>query len=115
MARKKKAKATSEGLNSKLVSVSWALFLMMIGGLWLVPTNQVPESAWLLGVGLILIGLNIARFLNKLKPSSFSIALGIVATGAGIAGLYGVIFPFFPLILILIGASIILDMFLDKK
>ena len=98
-----------EDLNSQLVSVSWALFLIMIGGLWLIPSYQVPESSWLLGVGVIFLGLNLIRYLNKIAMSWFTVVLGLAALVFGISGIYGISFPIFPLILILIGANIIFD------
>lgn len=98
-------------LDRKLVSISWALFLIMIGGLWMVPAEQVPESAWLLGVGIIFLGLNAARKFYGLKVSLITVILGIVALACGVSGLYGVVFPVLPVLLIILGASILLDNF----
>ncbi len=53
-----------KGLNQKLNAVAWALFLIMLGGLWMTPAGTVPESTWLIGVGLILLGLNAIRYLS---------------------------------------------------
>lgn len=38
-------------LNQRLESVSWAVFLIMIGGLWVVPKGTAPVSAWLFAAG----------------------------------------------------------------
>lgn len=121
MARKKKTlKKTvrkaikQEDLNSQLVSVSWALFLIMIGGLWLIPSYQIHESTWLIGVGIIFLGLNLIRYLNKIKLSWFTVTLGLAALVLGGSGIYGIEFPIFPMILIIIGANIIFDIF-NKK
>jgi hypothetical protein len=56
----------------KLESIGWALFLIMIGGLGLVSDEQVPEGARLIGVGLIMLGLNVARCLNSIEMSRFT-------------------------------------------
>lgn len=98
-----------EDLNSQLVSVSWALFLIMIGGLWLIPSYQIHESTWLIGVGIIFLGLNLIRYLNKIKLSWFTVTLGLAALVLGVSGIYGIEFPIFPMILIIIGANIIFD------
>ncbi|MBU0686865.1 MAG: hypothetical protein KKB81_03315 [Candidatus Margulisbacteria bacterium] len=101
-------------VDKNLVTISWSLFLIMIGGLWLAPAGQVPESTWLLGVGIILLGLNIVRYLNGIMMSWFSVILGAVAMLIGFAGFYGVRLPIFPIIVIIIGLSILLDV-VNKK
>ena len=41
----------------KINGIGFAAFIIMIGGLLLVPKGVLPESTWLIGVGLIMIGL----------------------------------------------------------
>ena len=36
-------------LNQRLESAAWGLFLIMVGGLWLIPNELVPNGAWLIG------------------------------------------------------------------
>jgi hypothetical protein len=98
---------TKKALDRRLENVAWALFLIMIGGIWLVPGNQVPEGTWLIGVGLIMLGLNAARYANGIKMSNFTIGLGILALLIGLGNFAGVDLPIFPILLILIGANII--------
>lgn len=107
--------ANKENLDKRLISISWALFLIMIGGLWLVPAGMVPESAWLLGVGIILLGLNIIRYQNGIKMSVFTFILGIVALIAGIGGYIGFELPIFPILVIIIGISVLLEAIYKKK
>ncbi len=102
-------------LNKRLEAIAWGLFLIMIGGLWLLPDKTVPEGAWLLGVGLIMVGLNAARYLYGIKMSGFTIFLGIVAALIGIGALVGVDLPIFPILIILWGLSVVLEPFLKKK
>ncbi len=101
-------------LNKRLERIGWGLFLLMIGGIGLVPDEQVPEGTWLIGVGLIMLGLNGARYLNGIKMSGFTIFLGVLALGSGISDFLGVDLPIFPILLILIGANIILKPWLEK-
>jgi membrane-bound ClpP family serine protease len=60
-------------LNKRLEAVAWGLFLIMIGGLWLLP-EAVPEGTWLFGVGIIMLGLNGVRKLYGIKMSGFTIS-----------------------------------------
>ncbi|MGI6206881.1 MAG: hypothetical protein ACOYEW_01595 [Anaerolineae bacterium] len=94
-------------LNSRLETIGWGLFLIMLGGLGLVPNALVPEGAWLLGVGVILLGLNAARYRYGIKTSGFTIVLGIIALGSGLSSLLGVNLPWFPLLLIIGGAVLL--------
>ena len=102
-------------LNKRLEAIGWGLFLIMIGGIWLVPDEQVPQGTWLIGAGLIMLGLNGVRYLNGIKMSGFTIVLGILALAAALGGLFGVKLPLFAVLLILIGASIILKPLIEKK
>lgn len=102
-------------LNKQLEAIAWGLFLIMIGAFWLLPDETVPEGTWLLGVGIILIGLNGARYLYGIKMSGFTIFLGIVAFIIGIGALVGVDLPIFPILIILWGLSVVLEPFLKKR
>ena len=102
-------------LNKRLEAIGWASFLIMIGGIALVPDKWVPEGTWLIGAGLIMLGLNGARHLNGIKMSGFTIFLGILALISGISDLLGVDLPLLPILLILVGASTILRPLFEKK
>lgn len=71
-------------LNKRLEAIGWGLFLIMIGGLMLVPEQYVPEGLWLVGAGLIMLGLNAARYFYHLPLSWFTIVLGLIALASGI-------------------------------
>lgn len=102
-------------LNKRLESIGWGLFLIMIGGIWLVPDEQVPEGTWLIGAGLIMLGLNAARYLNGIRMSGFTIVLGILALASGLSDFAGIDLPLFPILLILIGASILLKPVFERR
>ncbi len=101
-------------LNKRLEAIGWGLFLIMMGVIWLVPDEQVPQGTWLIGAGLIMLGVNGVRYLKGIKMSGFTIVLGILALAAGLGGLFGVK-PLIAILLILIGASIILKPRIEKK
>ncbi len=95
-------------LNDRLQTISWALFLIMVGGFLLVPSGQLPEGSWLIGVGVILLGLNVVRYLSGIRMSTFTTILGAIAVVAGLGDFAGVDVPVGPILIILIGAAIIL-------
>lgn len=102
-------------LNKRLEDISWGTFLIMIGGIWLVPESQVPEGTWLIGVGLIWLGLNLARYMNGIRMSGFTIVLGTLALLSGIGDFLGAELPILGIALILIGASILLKPFFERS
>ena len=94
-------------LNKRLESAAWGLFLVMLGLIWLVPDNKVPQDAWLLGAGVILLGLNGIRYLKGIRPSGFSVFLGVLGVLLGIGGLLDLDLPVVPILVILVGLSMI--------
>jgi len=95
-------------LGKRLEEVAWALFLIMTGVLWLAPEVWAPEGTWLTGVGLILLGLNAARYLYRLRINALGIVVGSVALVAGIGRVLGGKLPFAPLLLVVLGTVMIL-------
>lgn len=102
-------------LNKRLETVFWGLFLIMLGGQWLLPKDALPNGAWSIGVGLLLLGLNAARYFSHLRMSGFTTVLGILSVIGGIgemvlkADLDGAI------LLIVLGSILILKPWFDKQ
>ena len=94
-------------LNKRLESAAWGLFLVVLGLIWLVPDNRVPQDVWLLGAGVILLGLNGIRYLKGIRPSGFTIFLGVLGVLLGIGGLLDLDLPVVPILVILVGLSMI--------
>jgi hypothetical protein len=92
-------------LDRRLEGVGWALFLIMVGGIGLIQT--VPQGTWLIGTGLIMLGLNAARYANGSRMSNFTLVLGVVALVLGVGAMTGVEFSVFPILLIIVGADIL--------
>jgi len=102
-------------LNQRLESIGWALFLIMIGCLWLVPKGTVPEPTWLFGAGAIMIGLNLVRLAVGIKASGFTLVVGVFALALGLCDVYGLEVSIIPILAILAGVGIILKPLLAKK
>jgi hypothetical protein len=102
-------------LNIRLEEIGWALFLIMIGSLWLLPEGRIPSHAWLIGAGLIMLGVNFARYFSGIKMSGFSVFLGVVALVAGAGGIFNLALPIFPALFIILGASLLMRAFFKKQ
>src|SRR5262245_20492487 len=99
--------------NDRLENIGWGLFLIVVGITFLWPDVEAPLGIWLIGAGLILLGLNAVRYLSSVKTSGFTIGLGSVALVAGIVSPLSV--KIAGALLILIGASIILRPLFEKE
>lgn len=102
-------------LNKRLEMIGWAFFFIMAGGLALVPKEVVPKGVWSIGVGLIMLGLNLARYTYHIKMSGFTTFIGILAVVGGIAELVGLTRLEDALLLILLGLYLILKPLFDKQ
>ena len=72
------------------------------------PSHSVPQGAWLLLAGMILLGASVLRYVTRLRVSAFIVALGLLAVVAGISAIAGMDLPLFAAFLVLLGASIML-------
>lgn len=68
-----------------LDTIGWSLFFIWWGVAEL--ANSLPHGVFAVGIGIILLGLSVARSLNGFPTSGLIIALGIVALVAGGADL----------------------------
>jgi hypothetical protein len=102
-------------LNKRLETVFWGLFLIMLAGQWLLRDSNVPRGLWDVGVGLLFLGLNAARYFNGLKMSGFSTFLGILALVGGLAQLLFKLDLGGALLLFVLGAYLILKPWFDKQ
>lgn len=105
---------TKSALNKRLEAVGWGCFLVMLGGFMLVPHELVNKGYWSIGVGLIMLGLNAARYFNNIRMSGFTTFLGIVSLLSGTAQLFGYEEIGGALFLIILGAYLILKPRFDK-
>ena len=98
--------------NSKLETVAWGLLLiwwgLADGDFGLIPSLSVG-AGWI-GIGLILLGLNAARSLNRISVSGFTITLGVFALALGslkltrsVLGLPPIEISLFPILLVALG------------
>ena len=98
-------------LNRNFEAIAWGALLIWWGITELIPS--MPDGSGPIGIGLILIGVNIARSLNGVPANRFSITLGILALVWGGLEMAGTLLslpfelPVFAILLIVLGAIIL--------
>ena len=102
-------------LNKRLEGIGWGLFLIMLGGFALVPHDLVPKGLWSIGVGVIMLGLNAARYLLHIKMSGFTTVLGIIALISGGLELLGRNNLGGAILLIVLGAYLLVKPWFEKQ
>jgi hypothetical protein len=102
-------------LNKRMETVAWGCFLIMLGGFMFVPKEIIRGGWWSIGVGLIMLGLNAARYFNELRMSGFTTFLGILSVIGGVVDLVGVAGIDAAVLLIVLGGYLLLKPFFDKR
>lgn len=103
-------------LNKRLENIGWGCFLIMLGGFMFIPDSTVEKGFWSIGVGMIMLGLNAARYANQIKMSGFTTVLGILSLVAGVVQLFGVLKDAEGAILIIIlGTYLIFKSWFDQR
>jgi hypothetical protein len=102
-------------LNKRLETIGWGLFLIMLGGFSFVPDEVVAKGVWSIGVGVIMLGLNVARYFYGIKMSGFTTFLGVVSLIGGVLQLLGMHTLEGAILLIILGAYLIVKPWFDKR
>jgi hypothetical protein len=102
-------------LNKRLESTGWGLFLIMLGGFMFIPETTVSKGLWSIGIGMIFLGLNAARYMNRIRMSGFTTFLGILALIGGFVQLLGWKSMDGAFFLIILGAYLILKPWFDQR
>ena len=101
-------------LNGRLETITWGIILILLSVLMIIPGDQ--GNLFLLGTGVVFLGLNMARSALGISLNWFSITLGALAL---ILGGLGVLWPvlgikthvkvdIFPLILLAVGLYLLI-------
>ena len=102
-------------LNKRLETIGWGCFLIMLGGFMFVPHTVVAKGFWSIGVGVIMLGLNVARYFYKIKMSGFTAFLGVISLVSGVLQLFGLHTLEGAILLIVLGAYLIVKPWFDKR
>ena len=100
------------GINStfakKLDAGGWGLLFMWVG------TAMLMNIDWnwaLLGIGLIIIAVQLALLASGHKADIFMLALGALLTGSAVLDATSLDWTLFPLALLVLGGAIVLSAF----
>jgi len=102
-------------LNKRLETIGWGLFLIMLGGFMFVPRTVIAKGFWSIGVGLIMLGLNAARYFYRIKMSGFTTFVGVLSLLGGILQLAGLKEIEGAFLLIILGAFLLVKPWFDRK
>ena len=95
----------SSDLGRRLDAIGWGVFFVWLGIIMLV--KVLPQGVGALGVGAIILGEAVARFLLRVSVSAFWILLGLIFLAAGVAELWAVQLPLLPIAFIIAGALLV--------
>jgi membrane-bound ClpP family serine protease len=102
-----------KSLNKHYETIAWGLGFIWIGILGIIPGNQTGIA--LLSIGLILLILNLTRYLKKMPVNGFSSVLGILCSALGavvlvrqMLGYPGLELDLFAILLIVTGLYILI-------
>jgi hypothetical protein len=102
-------------LNKRLETIGWGCFLIMLGGFMFVPHTVVAKGFWSIGVGVIMLGLNVARYFYKIKLSGFTTFLGVISLISGVMQLFGLHTLEGAVLLIILGAYLLVKPWFEKR
>jgi hypothetical protein len=97
--------------NKVLDGLAWGSFFILLGLVWIISTSNSIDAGALVavGVGIILIAINLIRLRVGTKISKFSLFIGLIAFALGGAGILGYSLDLVPMIIILIGLFIVAE------
>lgn len=109
----------TQTMNRNFEAIAWGALFIWWGITELV--TSLPEGAGAIGIGLILIGANVARSLNGVPVNSFSTILGVLALVWGGLELVGVLLslpfelPVFAILLIVLGVIVLAPELIGRR
>ena len=92
-------------LSGRVDTVGWGLLFLAVGTVGLVP--GLPEGAWLIAAGIVMLGVCIVRAQLRLPVRGVTAIVGTVALVAGIGAVAGLAASTGPLVLIVLGLALI--------
>jgi hypothetical protein len=100
------------GIDNKILNgVAWGAFFAVLGIGWLASiAYKIDVGAYIaVGVGVILVAINLARHNMGVSLSKFSLFIGLIALALGGAGIIGYSLPLIPTIIVLVGLFIVAE------
>jgi hypothetical protein len=97
--------------NKLLDGIAWGTFFILLGAGWLFSSYYAVEvGAYLaIGVGTILIAINLARPSLGIKISKFSLFIGLIALALGGSSIINYSLPLIPTFIVLVGLFVVAE------
>ena len=99
-------------LDKKMSTVGWALFFIWIGIAFLA---NFDFGVGLFGIGILTLGMQVARLFAKLKLEGFWVVVGILFIIGGLFGMLESKIPLVPILLILAGLVLLILIVRGKR
>lgn len=99
--------AEARGKNRRIEHATWAIFLMFFGLMFIIDEKHIPNGAWMMGIGLLLLLLNALRHIQTLPISHFTSGLGVLLILLGVGDYASYKVPTGALIVFIIGAFLL--------
>jgi hypothetical protein len=96
----------------KLDAVGWGLFLIWLG---IVLLAKAQTSVALLGIGIIMLGVQLARLVLKIKWEGFWFVVGLLFIIGSLWQLANTRIELIPILLIAAGLALVLTRFLPRQ
>ncbi|HEX5147821.1 MAG TPA: hypothetical protein VFW02_01985 [Candidatus Limnocylindrales bacterium] len=90
---------------SRLDAIGWGLLFVVVGAVLLAP--GLPEDAWLVAAGIVMIGTTVVRALLGMVVPWITPVFGMMALVGGAAGILGLESAGGPLVVIAVGLTVI--------
>ncbi len=103
---------TEKSTNNKILdAIAWGVFVVLLGAGWIASSYYHADTGIYiaLGVGFILIALNLARMTMRISVSKFSLFIGLLALALSGTGILGFALPFVPTVIVLVGLFIVAE------
>jgi len=85
-------------------TIGWALFFIWVGVAWLM---ELGFGYGLLGVGVLTLGMQAARWVFGVKVEAFWVVIGVGFFAGGFWELWNIATPLIPIILIAVGIGLL--------
>ncbi len=85
-------------------SVAWAIFFIWVGAAMLAP---VPWGWFLVGIAVIILSVQFARWQMGMTIEGFWVACGAVCLVGGLWNVFALPWPLAPILLILLGVTLL--------
>ncbi len=106
---------SKEDLEDRMEAVAWGLILIVTGAALALPGWTIPIGGWLAAMGVILLGLNLARHWSGIEIGRCTTFLGVAALLGGVGMFIGLDLLTFPILMVLAGGWIVVRQFARRR